>query len=414
MNSLKQKVFFSSTLGSIVAWYDFIIFGMATALIFSKLFFPGMMFIIPILVFAIGFAIRPLGSIAFGHLGDKFGRRNTMVWTLYLTGISTVLIGLLPTFDSIGIWAPVLLILLRITQTFALGGEWASSATMLVEYNVESPKRGFIASIVSSSYMISALAAAGIFALVTSFGDQFFVTYGWRIPFLLSSVLLLVGVYMRTKILETPIFDKEKQNQVAFPFKEVVTKHWKTVLLGACAYAISGATMYVVTIFGFGYVINAKLISRPELTQIYTAFFPVWFVAAALFGYLSDKMPKIRMFQLNAIAALVLAYPIFYWLSVGNLFWPLLAMVVISMPTFATAPGYFAELFPTALRQTGAGVTYALALLIGGAASPLVVQWVFSLTNNIQSLTYIFVALSALSITASLYLPKDKAVLTST
>ena len=188
----KTSAFLSCLLGGLICWYDFVIFGMATAMVFGKLFFTDMSFLVPAMVFAVGFATRPIGSVIFGHLGDKFGRKPVLISTLLLTAVCTVGVGLLPTYEQIGIAAPIALVILRILQTIALGGEWAATSTIMTEYNLESNKRGFWAGMLGSTLLLASVIASAMFTLVTSFGPDEFMSWGWRVPFLFSGVLLII------------------------------------------------------------------------------------------------------------------------------------------------------------------------------------------------------------------------------
>lgn len=402
-----QKVLLSCALGSLIAWYDFVIFGVATALVFSKLFFPDMGMIVPILVFASGFVIRPLGSIVFGHYGDRIGRKTTLIWTLLLTGISTVAIGLLPTYQDIGIMATILLVLARVTQTFAMGGEFAAATTMLTEFNVKSPRRGVIASLVISSFILATLLSSVMFMLVTKQGDEFFLTWGWRIPFLLSALLLVIGVYTRQKVLETPVFEQQVANAPKkAPLVEVFKQYKGRVFLGAAVFQLMTAWFYIMTVFGFAWVVSNNLIDRPTLTQTQLAFIPIWFAAIFAWAWVGDRIPRVRVFQLAGILSLILFYPIVYWLSVGNVAYVMAALVLVVFPSLAVAPAFVAEIFPASMRQTGSGITYNLGQIIGGGLALIVVQNVVASTGNIMNIAWVFLAVTLLSLWASFAIAK--------
>jgi len=411
----ENKVFVSCALGATIAWYDFIIFAAATALIFPKLFFPGMGFIIPILVFSVGLAARPLGSLIFGHFGDKFGRKNTLIATLYITGLSTVMIGLLPTYSDVGIYAPALLIFARIVQAFAFGGEVAAASTMLMEYNIKSPRRGLITSVVSSGWAIASILSALMFMIVTSFGDAFFSTWGWRIPFLCSALLMFVGIYIRLRILETPVFDQNKiDNRLhTLPIRTLISNYWKKMLLGAGAFQLSAAWAYGVSLFGFGYAINKELISRGSLSEMQFYITPILLAALIFFGWLGDKISRVRLFQLGAVMSLFFVYPVFTWIQQGNLVWAMLALCLIQIPAFASAPGFFAEIYPSSVRQTGVGVTFNLGTIIGAGIVPIIAQRILDVTGDITSVALLFMVLTVVGLISSFWLARDKNLIVS-
>jgi MHS family shikimate/dehydroshikimate transporter-like MFS transporter len=402
---LKSKVTLSSALGATFAWYDFTIFNIAIALIFPQLFFPDMGFLIPILIFAVGFLARPLGGIIYGSLGDRFGRKKTLVATLYLTGITTTLIGLLPTHADIGIAATMLLILARILQTVAFGGEWAAASTMIVEYHAQDNNKGLLAGLVSSGWAVANIMAALVFLIVTSFGDAFFLEWGWRIPFLLSVVLLIIGVYIRMRVIETPAFAQAQQTQQleTQPVREVFRNYLQPLVAGAVAIQLAASWMYVILIFGFGYFLQHSLATRAELTQVQFVMSWVLLMALIFFGWLGDRIGRHRLFVFGALCSLALMWPVIAWIEQGQVWLALTAMIVLACPAFVSAPALFAEMFPTKVRQTGSGISYNLGLVLAGF-SPLAAQQITLITGDITNLVWLFAATSLLSLAASMRL----------
>lgn len=399
----------SAVLGSTICWYDFVIFGIATAMVFSKLFFPDLPFIVPMLVFAVGFFTRPLGSIIFGHLGDKFGRKKTLVTTLMLTASCTVAIGLLPTYAAIGVAAPVLLVLLRILQTIALGGEWAAASTMMAEYNVESPRKGFWGGLLGSGLMIASILASAMFALVTGFGKEEFLDWAWRIPFLSSAILLLVGMYVRLKVLETPAFvDLSEQNKVQkVPVKTVLRDHWGKLALAVGTHTLGGAWYHGIIFFGIGFMVNNLQLPRGELMGIWAQFSYLALAAVVVYGWLGDKIGLIRLYQIGALMSLIFAWPIMTWLSQGNLTLPLLVGIVgISMITWAPATPVLTEIFPADVRQTGSGLAMNLSSVLSGGVGPLVATALLGINNDIRDAVWWYLALTVISLGCSFYLAK--------
>jgi len=405
MNTSQKHIYASCVLGSLIAWYDFIIFGTATALVFSQLFFPDMGYIIPMLVFAVGFLSRPLGSFIIGHIGDKIGRRKTLLATLLLTGVSSVLIGLLPTHADIGITATVLLILCRILQTFALGGEWSAASTMMLEYNVEKPNKGFIGSTLSSGLALASALSAGAWALASAWGTEFLMSWGWRIPFLFSFVLVGLGVYMRHRVLETPVF--ESTQKVKNPTASLLINHWPKVLLGAASTQVGAVWWYGITVFGFAYMANTLKIDRAVINQTWFYFTPLLFSALLFFGWVGDKFSRLLLYRTCAILSVLLVYPIFLLLGQGNIVLPIfLAIIVIQSMSFASDPTFFTELFPAELRQVGSGVTKSLSTLLAGGIVPLIATQLMITYNDIMYVAHLFIALSIVQVLATVMIKK--------
>jgi MHS family shikimate/dehydroshikimate transporter-like MFS transporter len=405
---MNLKVNVSTALGATFAWYDFLIFNIAVALVFPKLFFTGMVFLIPLLVFAVGFLARPLGGLIYGIVSDVIGRKQALVSTLYVTGISTVLIGVLPTYEQIGIAAAVLLVILRITQTIAFGGEWAAASTLLAETNNNHPNKGFIASLVSTGWAIASIMAAFSFMIVTSFGDEFFLDYGWRIPFLLSGILLVIGVYIRKRVVESAVFLEFSKNtkEKNRPFKKLITDHRQSLIFGVLAMQLPAAWAYIIPVFGVSFMIHNGLITRPEITEI--QFWVAWacLISLLFFGWIGDKVGQKKLFIVNAVFSLVFAFPVFYWILHGHAILALGSLVILMCPGFASAPKFFTSMFPTEIRTVGSGFTYNLGLVIAGCM-PLVAQFLVGVTDNLMSVAYVFLMLTVISLISILKINKE-------
>ncbi len=402
-----NKINFSTSLGAIFTWYDFIIFNIAIALIFPKLFFTDMGYLIPMLVFAVGFLARPLGGIIFGIIGDRYGRKITLVSTLYVTGISTVFIGLLPTYTDIGVAATILLVAARILQTAAVGGEWGAASTMLVEHNLHHTRQSFFASFVNSGFAIGSVLASLVFMIVLSFGDSFFVDFGWRIPFLLSGILLLIGVYIRKKVLETPEFEsiKQKKQVLRNPIKILFANHGKIVLLAGLAISLAPSWIYGIMVFATSYMIQFELISRPDLSilQFFAwCMISISMVVAAWFG---TTVKKFNLFITGSVASVLLTFPMFLLVANGEALYAMLLLIPLVATTMSIAPSLFCNLYPTEIRQTGAGVSYNLGLIISGFMA-IVSQQILLNTNNLMFVAVAFMILTVLSLAAALYLKK--------
>lgn len=403
----KKYVFQSCIIGSFICWYDFLIFAMATALVFSKVFFPGMSFIVPLLVFAVGFIARPFGSLFFGHMGDKFGRKPVLLTMLFLTALSTVAIGVLPNYAQIGIVAPIVLVVLRILQSAAFGGELAATSTILYEYNKDSDRKGFYGSMLAATLPVATVVASLVFVAVTSLGTDVFLDWGWRIPFLLSSLLFIFGLYVRLKMLETPEFEhlKNKNQLTSSPIKTVFLEHWKTIALAIGVHQIGAVWNYVLLIFGFAYMVNTLNIPRAELSQtlMYVALVGVF--ANLLYGWITDKIGGLRLYEIATWIGIAIIIPCLYWISIGNVIWPLLlGYLVVSKMAWAQAPSFLPEIFPAQVRQTGSGLVYNLATVLGGGLVPIAAQYILQFRNNLYDIGYLLATMSILALMSAYYL----------
>ena len=396
----------SATLGATFAWYDFIIFNIAIALIFPKLFFPDMGYLIPILVFSVGFLARPLGSLIFGIIGDRFGRKISLVSTLYLTGLTTVAIGLLPTHAEIGILATVLLILARILQTVAFGGEWSAASTMIVEHHHSHPNKSLLASLISSGWPVGIILASAMFMLANSFGSEFFVEYGWRIPFLFSVFLLIIGAYTRRKVIETPMFEQALQakSTTKFPIVDFLKNFKSDLFVGTVSFHLSAAWAYLIMIFGFGYVIQNNLVTRLELTQIQFMLSWVLLIAILFWGWLGDKIGPRNIFYIGIVSSLVLTVPVFQWIEQGNIALAFASLIFLNCPAFAVAPKLFCDLYPTEIRQTGSGITFNLGVVLGAGLIPILAQQILMSTGDIMQVAVLMIASTVIAATATVFL----------
>jgi metabolite-proton symporter len=376
-----RRVVVASLVGTSLEWYDFFIYGTAAALVFNQLFFPTFEPLVGTLLafttFAVGFVARPLGGIVFGHYGDKIGRKNVLVATLLLMGIATFLIGLMPTYAVIGVWAPILLVLLRFLQGLGLGGEWGGAVLMTLESGHGS-RRGLNASWPQVGVPIGLLLANGMLSLmgaVTS--DEAFLAWGWRVPFLLSGVLVLVGLWIRLTIAESPAFEQVEAKQVKAraPIVDVLRSYPRQVLLAIGARVgvdvafylfVLFITTYVVTYLGLpqSYALNAVLIAA----TVQVVFIP-------LFGALSDRIGRRPVYLAGAIGAAAWTFVFFALLDTRSFALIVLAAVVallLHAAMYGPQASFIAEMFPTQVRYSGASMGYQLAGVIGGALAPII------------------------------------------
>jgi metabolite-proton symporter len=376
-----RKVIVASLIGTSLEWYDFFIYGTAAALVFNEIFFPSFEPLVGTLLafttYAVGFIARPLGGLIFGHYGDRIGRKNVLVVTLMLMGIATFLIGLMPTYASIGVWAPILLVALRFLQGLGLGGEWGGAVLMTLESG-ESNKRGLNASWPQVGVPLGLLLANGVLSLmsvVTS--EAAFLSWGWRVPFLLSGVLVVVGLWIRMTIAESPLFREveESHTKAGAPIVEVLRRYPKQVLLAIGARVGVDVAFYTFVLFITTYVATHLGLPRHFALNAVLIAAAVQVVLIPLFGSLSDRFSRRPVYLAGAIGAAVWVFVFFPMLDTG-LFWLIVLATVVALILHAAMYGpqaaFISEMFPTKVRYTGASMGYQLAGIIGGALAPII------------------------------------------
>ncbi|MCO4319099.1 MHS family MFS transporter [Phyllobacterium sp. 21LDTY02-6] len=350
---------FASTIGTVVEWYDFILYATAAALIFNHLFFPQFDpttgIIASFATYTVGFLVRPLGGIVFGWMGDRIGRKPVLMLTLLMMGVSTTLIGLLPTYASIGIWAPIFLLLLRIVQGLGAGAEYAGAVVMAGE--IASDRRGLFASLPAAAVDVATILAAGVFALFTLLPEDAFMSWGWRIPFLLSGLVLFLGVYIRRKVPESPEFIqvKEERRDTKLPVLEVLRNHPRT-MLAAMGANLAPNLSYVFQTFTLAYATSKLGFPREIIltgVMLSSAFGAVMCV---VFGALSDRFGRVVIMALGSAAAAVYSLVYFQLLGAGT---PWMAVVLIiighaigARSSFGVQPAFYCDIFPTEVRYS--------------------------------------------------------------
>lgn len=368
-----KRVATASLIGTTIEWYDFYIYGAAAATVVGGLFFPDFSPLARTLAafstFAVGFIARPLGGVFFGHFGDRIGRKRMLILSLLTMGLATFVIGLLPTFDAIGVWAPILLVVLRFVQGFAVGGEWGGAVIMAVEH-APANLRGFYGSWPQMGVPIGLLMSTGLFALFSSMPSNDFETWGWRVPFLLSILLVAVGLFIRLRIVETPVFaDVQKAGDVAkVPFIEMIRSDLRNVVLAAGIYLGHGVMFYVLSVFTLSYATTELGLPR---SVIFTGTMLAAVFQASLvpvFGRLSDSLGRRRVYAGGAVFTVCFAFPLYWMIGTGQ---PLLAWIAVVLilgiahpAMYAPTAALYAEMFPPRVRYSGASVGYQL----GGAA----------------------------------------------
>jgi metabolite-proton symporter len=378
----------AAAVGSALEWYDFFIYGTAAALVFGELFFPKYDATVGTLAafatFAVGFIARPFGGLFFGHFGDRIGRKPMLVATLLLVGGGTFLIGLLPTYAEIGIWAPILLMLMRLLQGFGAGAEYGGACVMAVEY-APPGRRGLYGSFAPLGVTVGNLLAAGVFYLVTMMSKDSLLAWGWRIPFLVSFLLLGLGVYIRMRVAETPVFTEAtaKRPPLRLPAFEAVRRHPRNFLVVIGARFAENGLGYLFTVFGLSYVINTLHVSREVgISGVMLGNFAEIF-GVLFFSWLSDKIGRRPVYMFGALFSAAFAFPFF--LLVGTLNPVLISIAFILVigvgggAMFGPQAAYFAELFGPRLRYSGFAFARELGSVLAGGPSPfiaaLLVSW---------------------------------------
>lgn len=381
-HAVSRRVAFSSFIGTTIEWYDYFIYGTIAALVFNKLFFPEISPIVGTMAafasFAVGFLARPLGGIIFGHFGDKIGRKSTLILSLVIMGLATFAVGLLPSYAQVGAWAPILLSLLRILQGIAIGGEWGGASLMAVEHSPKG-KRGLFGSSTQMGAPGGLLISTLVIAIVSRLADaQQFLAWGWRIPFLLSIVLVVVGLVIRLKLEESNAFKqvKEQKQEAKIPLVEVFKTQPKNIFLAAGMSSMNGVSFWIVATFTISYATGQLGLSRDALLNNMIIVAIVYFITIPLFGALSDKVGRKPMIITSVILTALIAFPYFALIRTLNgmviLFAMVLLLSVIQSAAYAPQSAFFAELFEPKVRYTGAALGYNLAQMIFGGTAPLV------------------------------------------
>ncbi|MGO4814104.1 MFS transporter [Cupriavidus sp. 2MCAB6] len=375
-----SKVVTASVIGTMVEWYDFLLYGTAAALVFNKLFFPSLDPLMGTMAalgsFAVGFIARPLGGVVFGHFGDKVGRKTMLMTTMFLMGGGTFAIGLLPTYGQIGIWAPVLLILLRVIQGIGIGGEWGGAALMVIEH-APRDKRGFYGSLVQMGFPLGMLASTGIFAYLSRMADADFLAWGWRVPFLLSAILVFLGFYIRLKVSESPVFAAASQDKEPpkIPLLEVLTKHRRNLVISIGLKVCEVAWVYILTVFVVVYGTTVLKIPKTVILDGVLLGAALELLTIPLFGHLSDRWGRRPLYFLGSLFTIAAAYPLFMCIQTGN---PAIIALAVAIcmnlghgSMYGPQAALLPELFGTKVRYSGASLGCQVAAGIGGGLAPM-------------------------------------------
>ena len=382
-----RRAVIASTVGTTIEWYDFFLYSTVTGLVFAQLYFPKSDPLVGTLqafaIYAVGFVARPVGAAIFGHYGDRIGRKSTLIATLLLMGVATFLVAFVPTYEKIGIWGAVLLTILRFIQGVGVGGEWGGSVLMSMEWTKTNAHRGFVAS--WPQFGVPAglfLANLAVLAFSEISGASFLV-WGWRIPFFLSILLVVIGLYIRLNILETPVFSRlVSENKIErTPMLEVIKRQPKEILLSALARMGEQAPFYIFTAFVFTYGTKVLGVPRDLLLTAVLSASVLSFFTIPFSGYLSDRIGRKRMYMTGAAVTCVFGFVYFALLNTMVPGWIFLAIVLSLIPhdmMYGPQAALIAESFTGRLRYSGASLGYQLASIIAGGPAPLIAAWLFA------------------------------------
>ena len=411
-NATIRRVAIASFIGTTIEWYDFFLYGTASALIFNKLFFPNYDPLTGTLAsfgtYAVGFAARPIGGIVCGHFGDKIGRKSMLILTLLIMGVATFLIGCLPTYNDIGIWAPILLVVLRMAQGFGVGGEWGGAVLMAVEH-APSGRRGFYGSWPQIGVPAGLLLSTVMFGQISKLPEQALLSWGWRVAFLVSIALVAVGLFIRLAVVEPPVFEALKQSGAGarLPILDAVLHHPKNVLLAMGARLAENGAFYLYTVFVLTYATQPRIgfASSSVLKAISIAAIVEVFAIPA-FGALSDGVGRRPVYLFGAIFTGLFAFP-FFWLietSISGLMVLaiVLALVIGHAAMYGPQASFFSELFGTRVRYSGASLGYQLASVIAGGLSPLIATGLLKRYGGSWPIALFIIGLAAVT-TVSVY-----------
>ena len=376
-----RKVLVASLIGSSIEWYDYLLYGMVAPLVFVKLFFPttdatsGLL--LTYVTFALPFFVRPIGGIIFSHIGDKLGRKITLVLTLALMGISTFLIGCLPDYATVGILAPILLITLRCIQGLGLGGEWGGALLLAVEYS--SPhNRGFFGSVPQMGVPIGLMLGTVTLLAVSALPEPSFLAWGWRVPFLLSAILVFVGLWIRQGLDETPVFRQAQEagHLARVPLIETLRHHWRAVLQAVGLKVVETAPFYVFSAFAISYA--TLYVGFDKMVALYAVTLAALFTTMTipLMGMLADRVGRKPLYIAGTLAIMAFAFPYFWLVSLGSPLWftvaTSVALAVCWAPTTAVLGTLYSEIFSTSVRYTGVTLGFQIGSALAGGTAPLI------------------------------------------
>lgn len=412
-----RRILIASLVGSSIEWFDYFLYGTVAALVFNQLFFvnedPTVGLLLAYASFALAFFIRPFGGVIFSHIGDRIGRKKTLVLTLSLMGIATFGMGLLPTYQAIGVWAPILLITLRLVQGLGIGGEWGGALLLAVEY-APPEKRGLFGSIPQMGVTIGMLMGTIALWVMTLLPEESFMTWGWRVPFILSALLVIFGLWIRKGIDETPEFKKvqESGDIPKLPIADTLKYHWREVLIAIGAKVVETAPFYIFSTFvvsyattNLGYTRTSTLTAVMIATVVTTILIPIM-------GNLSDKVGRKKLYVAGTVGMALFAFPYFWMIKQGSVALLIIATVIglgiIWAPITAVLGTMFSEIFDAKVRYTGISLGYQIGAALAGGTAPLVATALLARFDNSYVPVALYIVFTALISLVAIWAVKDR------
>lgn len=421
-----RKVAFASLIGTAVEWYDYYLYGTCAALLFPHLFFPSMDAwvgtIAAFATYAVGFAARPVGAAVFGHFGDRIGRKKILVLSLWMMGGSTIAIGFLPTYATIGAWSAVLLCVLRLVQGFAVGGEWGSAVVMAVEH-APSNRRGLYGSFPQIGVPAGLLLSTVVFAVTSSsMSSADLLAWGWRIPFIASIAMVLIGMFIRLRLHESPVFEqlKLRNEESKAPAMEMLRTQRRALYLTICMKLLQNAVFYLYSVFMLSYIVGTLKLSQAVGLNAIILSSVIGFATLPAWSYLSDRIGRKKVYLFGTVASTLFVMPFFWMAQTGSVVLITVAMViglnVLHDAMYGPQAVYFSELFGTKVRLSGANIGYAIGAVLSGGLAPMIATWLLKINHGATwGISLYIMGLGVISIVATV-LARDtwKDSLTST
>ena len=412
-----RRVVAASMAGSALEWYDFSIYGTASALVFSGLFFPSLDanagLLASLATFAVGFCARPIGGLFFGYIGDRYGRKVVLLATIMLMGIATVLIGALPTYGQIGIWAPILLLVLRVLQGFGSGAEQAGASLICTEF-APSHRRGLLGSLAFAGIILGTLLAAGVFTLITHLPEAALHAWGWRVPFLLSVVVVAVGIYIRFGVDESPIFQQVQASGevVTNPISGAMRQEGRRILTVLGLRIGENGTSYLVSVLALSYVAKNLGLGKSVSTQALVVASLAGLVAVPFWGWLSDRIGRRPVYQATALFLTLFAFPFFWMLDTRQ---PVLVYIAFTLAMsigvwgmYSVQAAYFPELFRARHRYSALTISKEIGAVLGGGVAPTVGAALLAWAGGGWALAAYVAVLAGISFLSTFFVPETK------
>lgn len=412
-----RRVLIASLVGSSIEWFDYFLYGTVAALVFNQIFFvtedPNVGLLLAYASFALAFFIRPFGGVIFSHIGDRIGRKKTLVITLSIMGVATFGMGLLPTYQAIGIWAPILLITLRLVQGLGIGGEWGGALLLAVEY-APPEKRGLYGSIPKMGVTIGMLMGTVALWIMTMLPDESFMTWGWRVPFILSALLVVFGLWIRHGIDETPEFKKvQASGEIPkLPIVDTLKYHWREVLIAIGAKVVETAPFYIFSTFVVSYATTNLGFTRSSTLAAVMIATVVTTILIPIMGNLSDKVGRKKLYVAGTVGMALFAFPYFWMIHQGSVALLIIATViglgVIWAPITAVLGTMFSEIFDARIRYTGISLGYQIGAALAGGTAPLVATALLVTFDNSYIPVAIYIIFTAVISLVAVWAMKDR------